>query len=342
MDLKPQSRPAAAGVGRPSSSDGVAVFGPGATDYPPRLGELAAELPKLALLKKPLWLRGDATALQVRPAVTIVGARAASAAGEALASELAAALAERGALVISGGALGIDAAAHRGALSVNGRTCAVLGCGVDVDYPQRHARLFAEVVQRGCLLSMFALGEQPIPWHFPARNELMAVLAELVVVIEATADSGSLITAEHARRHGRPIAAFPGSPGAELALGAGAHRVNTVGDVLALLTSLAAGTTTSATDGAPANRPAASAPAAPRAPAYEPAPSFINESTGEAAESLAVLSALSRASAVDLGDLCARTGLSPGDCAAALVDLELRGRCTRLAGGRYIMTAPLS
>jgi DNA processing protein len=280
------------------------------------------------LLHKPLWWRGEAAALSARPAVTIVGARAASAAGEALAYALGAALAEMGGLVISGGALGIDAAAHRGALSVNGRTCAVLGCGVDIAYPQRHASLFMEIARRGCLLSSFAPGTQPLSWHFPVRNELMAVLADLVVIIEARADSGSLITAKQARRHGRRLAAFAGSPGAASALASGAHRVDSVADVLALLDG--------GSDGAAASR------------VGSPAPSFLNESSAaedeqgaEAAGSLAVLAALSR-SATDLGELCARTGLSPGDCAAALVDLELRGRCTRLAGGRYIVHAPLS
>ncbi len=303
---------------------------PAASDYPPRLAALGAELPKLTLLKQPLWLRGEVSSLQAQPAVAVVGSRAASAAGGALAFELAAAVADLGGLVISGGALGIDAAAHRGALAVHGRTCAVLGCGVDVDYPQRHGRLFSALLQHGCLLSSFAPGSQPVPWHFPVRNELMAALAELVVIIEARADSGSLITAQHARRHHRPVAAFPGSPGAELALRDGAYPVRSVAEVLALLVRLKDR----------AGRDQAPAYVAPSAPA--PTPSFINESAAEAAQCLAVLSALSSASAIDLGEVCARTGLQPGDCAAALVDLELRGRCTRLAGGRYIMQAPLS
>ena len=187
-------------------------------------------------------------------------------------------------------------------------------------------------------MSSFAPGSQPLPWHFPVRNELMAALADLVVVIEARVDSGSLITAKQARQKGRPIAAFPGSPGTELALRAGAYPVRSVAEVLRLLVNLA---------GTAASRPADPAHtyaifgAPARAPVV-PAPSFINESTGEADQSVAVLSALSRVSALDLGELCARTGFLPGDCAAALVDLELRGRCTRLAGGRYILQAPLS
>jgi DNA processing protein len=281
-----------------------------------------------------LWLRGDAAALAVRPAVTVVGARAASRGGEVLAQQLAAALGAQGALVVSGGALGIDAAAHRGALQAAGRTCAVLGCGVDVAYPQRHAGLFAEVAERGVLLSMFAPGEPPRRWQFPARNQLMAALADLVVVIEAGADSGSLITAAYARRLGRPVAAFGGSPGTEAAIAAGARRVGSIAEVLAFLAECA---------GTPAEAGACAAPA-------PPAPSFLcagePEPGAEAAEVARVWAALAAPGAalspIDLGELCAKTGLLPGDCAAALIDLELRGRCTRLAGGRYIVHAPLS
>lgn len=340
MDQAPQSRATAAGAGLPPGA-AVAAWVPGEPGWPHRLAELAAELPDARPLHRPLWLRGDAQALQARPAVTIIGARAASAAGEALAQALGAAVAERGGLVISGGALGIDGAAHRGALSVQGRTCAVLGCGVDVAYPQRHRRLFHEISERGCLLSSFPPGAQPLPWHFPARNELMAVLADLVVIIEARADSGSLITARQARRHGRALAAFPGSAGTAAALAAGAQPVQTVADVLALL---AAGPAPSERRPAARSGPAEPPPVGPRGQARRaagapPAPSFISEFSAAADGLLAVLA--QTVSPHDLGELCARTGLSPGDCAAALVDLELRGRCTRLAGGRYIVHAPL-
>ena len=345
MDPKPQSRATAAGTSGPLGA-AVAAWVPGEPGGPRRLTELGAELPAALPLHKPLWLRGDAQALQARPAVTIIGSRAASAAGEALAQALGAAVAERGGLVISGGALGIDGAAHRGALSVNGRTCAVLGCGVDVAYPQRHDRLFREILERGCLLSSFPPGTQPVPWHFPARNELMAALADLVVIIEARADSGSLITAKQARRHGRAIAAFPGSAGTAVALLAGAHPVHTVTEVLALLErspqDLPRCPPVASSRGAgpwpPPVGPAGRARRAARAE-LAPAQSFISEFSAAADGVLAALA--QSVSPSDLGELCARTGLSPGDCAAALVDLELRGRCTRLAGGRYIVHAPL-
>lgn len=316
---------------------------------PARLHALAQELPSLRLLKGPLWLRGEAAVLQRRPAVTIVGSRAASAAGLALAQAAAAAVAERGGLVISGGALGIDAAAHGGALAASGATCAVLGCGVDVAYPQRHAGLFARIREQGCLLSSYAPGSPPIKWHFPERNELMAALADVVVVVEADVDSGSLITVEHARRHGRVVAAFAGSPGTDAVLASGAELVRTAADLLMLLDrSVGAAPAAAPAARQPVRRQRAAArmPAAARGSAAAPLPSFFAGPDGDAdlgaATDARLLSALQGSgSAIDLSELCARTGLLPADCAAALVDLELRGQCTRLAGGRYIGHAPL-
>jgi DNA processing protein len=330
MDPKAHSWPKAAGFGGASADRSgfgraVTTLVAGDPGYPAQLGALASGEAAT------LWLRGDGAALCTRPAVTVVGSRAASREGEALAHALAAALAAQGVLVVSGGALGIDAAAHRGALAAGGRTCAVLGCGVDIAYPQRHERMFTDMTERGCLVSMFEPGSPPLRWHFPARNELMAALADLVVLIEARADSGSLITATHARRHRRPVAAFAGSPGADAVIAAGAQRVDSIAQVVALVEKYSC---------------EALAPYAARVPACAPpTPSFLGEQSAEVAKVLAALSApLAPAvsSPIDLGELCAIAGLSPGDCAAALVDLELRGRCTRLAGGRYIVHAPLS
>lgn len=335
MEPKPQSRPFAASdlPARPS-----AVWVREEPGGPARLHALARELPSLRLLDRPLWLHGDAAALERRPAVTIVGSRAASMVGVELAQAAAAAVAERGGLVISGGALGIDAAAHSGALAAGGSTCAVLGCGVDVVYPQRHAGLFAQIRERGCLLSSYAPGSPPLKWHFPQRNELMAALADLVVLVAADVGSGSLITVEHARRHGRTVAAFAGSPGAAAALAAGAELVRTAADIFALLERRGGASQVAAAWRQP-QRPVA-------APA--PLPSFFAEPEGEAesgpdaaAEALLLSALQGSGAAIDLSELCARTGLLPADCAAALVDLELRGQCTRLAGGRYIGHAPL-
>ncbi|MDQ3370837.1 MAG: DNA-protecting protein DprA, partial [Myxococcota bacterium] len=142
----------------------------------------------------PLHVRGAAPG--DGPAIAVVGSRAASGDGMERATQLAQHLAHRGVHVVSGGALGIDGAAHRGALAGGGTTTVVLGTGVDVPYPRRHAPLFAQVVaHRGGLLSMLPDGTEPRPHTFPQRNGLIAALADAVVVVEADVRSGSLSTA---------------------------------------------------------------------------------------------------------------------------------------------------
>jgi DNA processing protein len=145
-------------------------------------------------------------------------------------------LAERGAQVISGGAVGIDGAAHRGALAGGGCTIVVLGSGVDIAYPSRHGQLFDEVVARGgALVSMFPMGMQPRRGTFTQRNPLIAALAEVVIVVEADLKSGSLSTAHAARKHGRPVGAWPGSPGCSRLLATGAALVEGGEDAANLL-----------------------------------------------------------------------------------------------------------
>jgi DNA processing protein len=156
--------------------------------------------------------------------LAIVGARAASIAMCRLARELAASAVRHGHAVVSGGALGIDAAAHRGALDAGGVTFAVLGCGVDVVYPDRHAALFADVAATGGLLSEYAPGTQPRFGQFPARNRIIAALAETVLVVEAGFASGALITARVATKLGRKLLAVPGSPGTDALIATGAAR----------------------------------------------------------------------------------------------------------------------
>ena len=131
----------------------------------------------------------------------MVGARAPSAAGERFARTLARELAEAGVSVISGLALGIDAAAHAGALDGGGRTVAVLGCGIDRDYPRRNAALAARIAAAGAIVSEWGPGVEPAPWRFPVRNRIVAALAQATVVVEATRRSGALITADHALAH---------------------------------------------------------------------------------------------------------------------------------------------
>jgi len=145
--------------------------------------------------------------------VALVGSRKASATGIETARALGLALSERGVCVVSGLALGVDAAAHEGAVEVGGLTVGVLGCGIDVVYPRRNRALFESVRRHGALVSEYALGEAPLAWRFPARNRIIAGLAGTVVVVEAPEHSGALITARHAIDAGRDVWAVPGPPG---------------------------------------------------------------------------------------------------------------------------------
>lgn len=163
---------------------------------------------------KALWVRGRLPAASER-CVAVVGARAATRSGCALAADLAGALVRAGVAVVSGGAIGIDAAAHRGALAARGATFAVLGCGIDVVYPDRHARLFHEIAASGGVLTQFPPGTQPRSGHFPARNRIVAALSEAIVVVEARRSSGALITAGFGRALGRRLLAVPGTSGAD-------------------------------------------------------------------------------------------------------------------------------
>jgi len=145
--------------------------------------------------------------------VALVGSRKASATGIETARALGLALSERGVCVVSGLALGVDAAAHEGAVGAAGLTVGVLGCGIDVVYPRRNRVLFESVRRHGALVSEYYLGEAPLAWRFPARNRIIAGLAGTVVVVEAPEQSGALITARHALDAGRDVWAVPGPPG---------------------------------------------------------------------------------------------------------------------------------
>ena len=168
--------------------------------------------------------------------IAIVGARAASRAGLDWARALAEEVAREGEIVVSGGALGIDGAAHEGALSAHASTVVVLGTGVDVVYPLRHGPLFAAVVAGGgALVSPFAAGTTALPGRFPTRNPLIAALARAVVVVEASARSGSLGTAQAALAQGRPLYCRPGTPGTDLLLARGAHPASSIEALVAAL-----------------------------------------------------------------------------------------------------------
>jgi DNA processing protein len=143
-------------------------------------------------------------------AVAVVGSRAASPAGIAFTEKLCRDLVANGVTIVSGLALGIDSAAHRGALVENGRTFAVLGCGLDIYYPYKNGTLHDRIAQSGALFSEFPPGTIPAPWHFPARNRIISGLSLGVVVVEATQKSGSLITARLALEQGKDVFAVPG------------------------------------------------------------------------------------------------------------------------------------
>ena len=165
-----------------------------------------------------LWVLGQLTPDDAL-AVAIVGTRRATPYGIDAAERLAADLAARGVTIVSGLARGIDGAAHRGALKAGGRTLAVVGCGLDVIYPPEHRALREAIVEQGALLSQFAPGMPPLAWHFPARNRTLAGLALGVVVVEAPARSGALITAGFAGELGREVFAVPGKITSEMSRG---------------------------------------------------------------------------------------------------------------------------
>jgi DNA processing protein len=245
-----------------------------------------------------LFLRGVGDAeLLSRPAVAVVGARACSDYGAHVARAIARELASAGVTVVSGLARGIDSWAHRGALEAGGVTLAVLGCGIDRDYPRAHAALAAEIALSGLLVSEYPPGVAPAPWRFPARNRIVAGLTAATVVVEARERSGALITADLALEEGREVLAVPGEITSPLSAGAngllklGATPLTTPADVLEAL----------GLD--PSARATASAP------------------EGTAATVLAALD--TGASTAD--EVARLTELAAGEVAAALVELELAG-----------------
>jgi len=210
----------------PPVSIAINVLLPTEAGYPKRLGALG--------WTETLHVRGELD--DAAPAVAIVGARAASRSGMDRAHAIAKHVAERGVHVVSGGALGIDGAAHRGSLDGKGPTTVVLGSGVDVAYPLRHAAMFEEVVaHQGALVSKFPCGMPPRRGTFLQRNPLIPALAVVVIVVEAHVRSGSMSTAAAARLFGRVLAACPGSAGTNQLLADGAALVETGEDALAAL-----------------------------------------------------------------------------------------------------------
>jgi DNA processing protein len=269
--------------------------------------------PLLAAIHDPprrLFLRGSAAVEQLSsPSVAIVGARACSSYGRSVARSLARELVGVGLVVVSGMARGIDGEAHRGALEAGGVTCAVLGCGIDRDYPAVHARLAYAIAERSLLVSEYEPGVEPAPWRFPARNRIIAGLCRATVVVEARERSGALITADFALEEGREVLAVPGeitsalSAGTNALLRLGATPATSTADVLECF-GLELPT-----------RPAAS--------------------VGQAAESL--LQRLGEG-ALTADELARFSGLDPAEASAALVELELASLIT-LEDGVYRASA---
>ena len=179
--------------------------------YPPLLAEIHDP-------PASLFVRGQVDALAAA-GVAVVGARSCSAYGAQVARSLARELAGAGVVVISGLARGVDGEAHRGALEGGGRTVAVLGCGIDRDYPRSHSELARRIVASGAVVSEYPAGVEPAPWRFPARNRIIAGLALATVVVEARERSGALITADFALELGRDVFAVPGEITSSLSAG---------------------------------------------------------------------------------------------------------------------------
>jgi len=284
-----------------AAEPGHAIIALGDASYPPRL----LELPDPPAL---LYVSGNA-ALLSREVLAIVGSRSATAQGLVNAETFGRAFSDAGLTIVSGLALGIDAAAHRGALDGRSSTIAVLGCGIDLIYPARNAALHAAIEERGVLVSEFALGSPPAAANFPRRNRLISGLARGVLVVEAAISSGSLITARLAAEQGRDVFAVPGSIHSPLSKGChalikeGAKLVDSATDLLDELRLL------------PSSR-------------VEPSARPQRAHTHILLEHLGY-------DPCDVNTLCERSGLTAANVSAMLLELELDGEVASLPGGRY-------
>jgi DNA processing protein len=275
---------------------------------------LADETYPRALLETPdppaLLYAAGRTELLRRPAFAIIGSRNATAQGERNAESFANALSHAGLTIVSGLALGIDAAAHRGGLAGTSSTIAVLGTGIDVVYPWRNSELAAQIAARGLLLSEFPLETAPAAQNFPRRNRVISGLAQGCLVVEAALASGSLITARAAADQGREVFAIPGSIHSPLSKGchalikSGAKLVESAEDILAELGGF---------------RPSG----------------FASTTTKKADTVETGLLQHMGHDPVDVDALCNRAGMSAEQVSSELLRLELDGRITSLPGGLY-------
>ncbi|MBS0226776.1 MAG: DNA-protecting protein DprA [Proteobacteria bacterium] len=271
-----------------------------------------------------LFAAGDASLLQ-DPAIAIVGTRSASPGGRSLARQFAHRFADAGMVVVSGLAAGIDGAAHEGALEVGGNTIAVLGSGPDLCYPAQHRDLHARIGGRGLLVSEYPPGTQPLRDHFPARNRIIAGLAQGTLVVEAAARSGALITAQFAVDAGREVWAVPGSihdphaRGCHRLIRDGAQLVESPEDVLLSLapTQVRAGQRAKPTNGSALKGP-------------------VQTAKGWDSDHKNVWLALGH-DPTPMDALADRTALTPARLSSILLTMELQGAIT-VKHGRYLRT----
>jgi len=260
-----------------------------------------------------LYARGRTELLQ-RSALAVVGSRNATAQGATNAESFARALSASGLTIVSGLALGIDAAAHRGGLAGPGSTIAVLGTGIDVIYPRTNAALTAQIVERGLLISEFPLGTGALAANFPRRNRLISGLAQGCLVVEAALASGSLITARSAAEQGREVFAVPGSihspvsKGCHALIKSGAKLVESAEDVLGELGGFRASGFASTVQSADVARAGAEGAGLLEHMGHDP---------------------------VDIDALCVRAGMSAEQVSSELLRLELAGRVAVLPGGLF-------
>ena len=303
-----------------AEDDRRALWTLGDTHYPAALLQTAD--PPLALFAQgdPAWM--------ARPMLAIVGSRHATAQGLDNARAFARHFSDAGWTVVSGLASGIDGAAHDGALAGAGGTVAVVGTGLDTVYPVRHRKLAERIRARGLILSEYGPGTPPLPPHFPRRNRIIAGLAAGTLVVEATLQSGSLITARLAAEAGREVFAIPGSIHAPQARGChalirqGAKLVETAQDVLEELRPLAM----------PLSLPFDADGDAHPGEGKDAAHNAPNDVPTDATDPL--LRALGH-DPVTLDALCARTGWDPALLNVKLLELELDGQVARLPGGLF-------
>ncbi|MBH1991714.1 MAG: DNA-protecting protein DprA [Sphingomonadaceae bacterium] len=283
----------------------------GDPDYPALLDQMDGAPPALIV-------RGDAD-LATRQCVAMVGARNASAAACRFARTLAQDLGQRGAVVVSGLARGIDTEAHRG--SIDSGTIGVIACGIDIIFPPENKDLQAQVAERGLLVTEHPPGTQPLARHFPARNRIIAGLAMGTVVVEAAPKSGSLITARLAGEAGREVMAVPGSPldpraqGCNQLIREGAILIQNAADVLEAVGTLD--------------------PRMVRQGSLDFAGQPVSADVA-AQERVAVVALLGHAP-VPVDELVRLSGLSPAVVQTVLLELELAERLDRLAGGRVCL-----